>query len=107
MSRRTDGQLVQLVTKLKANGRLELFKTHRDQPDDEVTLDSVVDRLVIYGSPNQVVDKLLAFREEVGDFGTLLYAGKDWLDPAAGKRSMTLMAEKVMPAINKAIGSTD
>jgi alkanesulfonate monooxygenase SsuD/methylene tetrahydromethanopterin reductase-like flavin-dependent oxidoreductase (luciferase family) len=30
----------QLFTKLKANGRIELFKTHRDQPDDEVTLDS-------------------------------------------------------------------
>ena len=27
----------QLFTKLKANGRIELFKTHRDQPDDEVT----------------------------------------------------------------------
>ena len=48
----------------------------------------------------------LAFREEVGDFGTLLYPGKDWLDPALGKRSMELMAEKVMPEINRAIGST-
>ena len=44
-----------------------------------------------------MADKLLAFREEMGDFGTLLYAGKDWLDRDLGRRSMVLMAEKVMP----------
>lgn len=31
-----------------------------------------------------VFDQLLAFREHVGDFGTLLYACHDWLDPALG-----------------------
>src|SRR5579872_6279968 len=36
-----------LFTKLKKNGRIELFKTHRDQPDHEVTLESVCDKLVI------------------------------------------------------------
>jgi hypothetical protein len=45
----------------------------------------------------------MAFREEIGDFGTLLYAGKDWLDPDLGRRSMVLMAEQVMPAVNAAI----
>jgi alkanesulfonate monooxygenase SsuD/methylene tetrahydromethanopterin reductase-like flavin-dependent oxidoreductase (luciferase family) len=95
----------QLFTKLKANGRIELFKTHRDQPDDEVTLDSICDQLIIYGSPNKVADEILAFRDKVGDFGTLLYAGKDWADPALGKRSMVLLAEKVMPKVNAAIGS--
>ena len=29
-----------LFTKLKKNGRIELFKTRRDQPDDEVTLEA-------------------------------------------------------------------
>lgn len=93
----------QLFTKLVHNGRIELFKTRRDQPDHEVTLDGVCKELVIWGSPNKVVDELLAFRERVGDFGTLLYAGKDWKDPVLARRSMTLMAEKVMPAINAAI----
>ena len=45
----------------------------------------------------------MAFREEVGDFGTLLYAGKDWLDRDLGRRSMVLVAEKVLPAVNAAI----
>jgi len=45
----------------------------------------------------------LKFRERVGDFGTLLYAGKDWRDPKLAKRSMTLLAEKVLPKVNAAI----
>ena len=93
----------QLFTKLTRNGRFDLFKTHREQPDHEVTLEKVCDQLIIYGSPSKVVDELLAFREQVGDFGTLLYAGKDWRSPSLARRSMQLMAEKVMPQLNNAI----
>jgi hypothetical protein len=52
-----------------------------------------------------VVDELLAFREKVGDFGTLLYCGMDWVDAKLARRSMELIAEKVLPQINRAIGS--
>jgi alkanesulfonate monooxygenase SsuD/methylene tetrahydromethanopterin reductase-like flavin-dependent oxidoreductase (luciferase family) len=93
----------QLYTKLKMNGRIELFKTRRDQPDEEVTLDTVCDALITYGTPDKVADEILAYRERVGDFGTLLYAGKDWRDPELGRRSMVLMAEKVLPKINAAV----
>jgi alkanesulfonate monooxygenase SsuD/methylene tetrahydromethanopterin reductase-like flavin-dependent oxidoreductase (luciferase family) len=95
-----------LFTKLKKNGRIGLFKTHKDQPDDEVTLDQVCEKLVIYGTPDKVADELLAFREQVGEFGTLLYAGKDWLDPDLGRRSMILLAEKVLPKLEAASSKT-
>lgn len=88
-----------LVTKLKKGGRANLFKEDQNMPDDAVTLDGVMDQLVIWGTPDKVAEELLAFREEVGQFGTLLYAGHDWVDPDVAKRSMTLMAEKVQPAI--------
>jgi alkanesulfonate monooxygenase SsuD/methylene tetrahydromethanopterin reductase-like flavin-dependent oxidoreductase (luciferase family) len=88
-----------LFTKLKRNGRIELFKARRDQPDDEVTLESVCEKLIIYGTPDSVADQILAFQEEVGEFGTLLYAGKDWRDRELGRRSMILMAEQVMPRV--------
>ena len=91
-----------LFTKLKKNGRIELFKTRRDMPDDEVTLEMVCDRLIIHGSPQKVTDELLSFQEEVGAFGTLLYAGKDWRDRELARRSMILMAEKVIPAVTAA-----
>jgi alkanesulfonate monooxygenase SsuD/methylene tetrahydromethanopterin reductase-like flavin-dependent oxidoreductase (luciferase family) len=89
-----------LFTKQKINGRIELFKTRRDQPDDEVTLEMICDKLVIYGTPDSVADQLLAFQEEVGTFGSLLYAGKDWRDRELGRESMILMAEKVMPRVS-------
>ena len=93
----------QLLYKLRRAGRSNLFKQSKDAPDASVTLDGVVDDLVIAGTPEQVTQQLLTFREQIGDFGTLLYCGIDWADARLGKRSMELMAEKVMPALNAAI----
>ena len=94
-----------LATKLVSNGRANLFKHDQKAPDSSVTIEGVVNDLVIWGTPEKVADDLLAFREEVGDFGTLLYAGFDWVDPGLAIRSMELMAEKVMPVVNRAIGA--
>jgi alkanesulfonate monooxygenase SsuD/methylene tetrahydromethanopterin reductase-like flavin-dependent oxidoreductase (luciferase family) len=93
-----------LFTKLLFGGRANLFKTDPDMPDDALDLETVVDQLVIRGTVDQVVDKILAFRDTVGDFGTLLYAGHDWTDKDLARRSMVLMAEEVMPKVNAAIG---
>jgi alkanesulfonate monooxygenase SsuD/methylene tetrahydromethanopterin reductase-like flavin-dependent oxidoreductase (luciferase family) len=96
----------QMQAKMKRSGRLFVFKTHREQPDAEITHDFIMDELVIHGSVNKVVDRLLAMRDEVGDFGEIVYAGMDWVDPALAKRSMQLMAEEVMPRVNAAIGKS-
>jgi alkanesulfonate monooxygenase SsuD/methylene tetrahydromethanopterin reductase-like flavin-dependent oxidoreductase (luciferase family) len=93
----------QLKTKLTKMNRHVVFKEHKDQSDADVTLDFVLDRLVISGTVNKVVDEILAFRERVGDFGELVYAGMDWVDAKLEKRSMQLMAEEVMPRVNAAI----
>jgi len=55
---------------------------------------------------DKVVDEILRFREQVGDFGELVYAGMDWVDPQLARRSMELMANEVMPRVNKAIGAS-
>lgn len=89
----------QLLTKMRKHNRLNLFKETQDQPDDEVTLESVFNRLVIWGTPDKVADEIMAFRDEVGQFGTLLYAGKDWADASLGRRSMVLLAEEVKPMV--------
>ena len=83
-----------LATKLVKNGRGNLFKHDQNAPDSSVTIEGVPKDLVIWGTPEKVADDLLAFREQVGDFGTLLYAGFDWVDRDLGIRSMELMAEK-------------
>jgi alkanesulfonate monooxygenase SsuD/methylene tetrahydromethanopterin reductase-like flavin-dependent oxidoreductase (luciferase family) len=95
----------QLVRKLVgAGGRGNLFKTDQAMPNEMITPEYVTQRLVLAGTVDSVVAQLLAFREQVGDFGTLLYACHDWMDPVLAKRSMQLMAEQVMPRVNAAIG---
>jgi len=56
---------------------------------------------------NKVVDQILQLREQAGDFGELVYAGMDWVDPKLAKRSMELMATEVMPRVNRAVGAAD
>jgi alkanesulfonate monooxygenase SsuD/methylene tetrahydromethanopterin reductase-like flavin-dependent oxidoreductase (luciferase family) len=82
---------------LKRAGRLA------DQPDDEVTVESIIDARVIYGSPQTVIEKLLAFRQEVGPFGHVLMTGMDWAGPdeAWQHESMHRLAEEVMPALRR------
>lgn len=96
-----------LMRKLIGNGRPDLFKHARDVPDADVTLDYVMRALVIAGTPEQVAARVLELREQLGPFGTLVYAGHDWADPELAMRSMTLMAEEVMPAVNRRLAESD
>jgi alkanesulfonate monooxygenase SsuD/methylene tetrahydromethanopterin reductase-like flavin-dependent oxidoreductase (luciferase family) len=93
----------QMHAKLARSKRLFVLKAHKDQPDEQVTHDFVMDQLVIHGAVGKVVEQILALREEIGDFGEIVYAGLDWVDAALAKRSMQLMAEEVMPRVNGAI----
>ncbi len=95
----------QLLTKLRAGGRLNLFKDDQNMPDEDVTLDYVMDRLVIHGDPESVADQVLALRETTGPFKHLVYAGHDWTDYDLGREGMILMAEKVMPILTEATKS--
>jgi alkanesulfonate monooxygenase SsuD/methylene tetrahydromethanopterin reductase-like flavin-dependent oxidoreductase (luciferase family) len=96
----------QMRAKLQRANRINVFKSYREQPDEEITGDWVMDHCVVHGTVNKVVDHILALREETGEFGELVYAGMDWVDPALAKRSMQLMAEQVMPRVNAAIGKS-
>ena len=94
-----------LLRKMMISKRHIIFKTHETQDDRELTDDYMVDRLVLCGSVDRVVDDILKLREEVGDFGEIVYAGMDWVDAKLARRSMQLMAEEVMPRVNQAIGA--
>ncbi|RZS81353.1 alkanesulfonate monooxygenase SsuD/methylene tetrahydromethanopterin reductase-like flavin-dependent oxidoreductase (luciferase family) [Pigmentiphaga kullae] len=94
----------QMLTKMKMSNRHVIFKKHRDEDDSAVTLDRLVDELVIAGTVDEVVDQILALRETAGDFGEIVYAGMDMVDKTLANRSMELMATQVMPRVNAAIG---
>ncbi|HXQ51018.1 MAG TPA: LLM class flavin-dependent oxidoreductase [Stellaceae bacterium] len=93
----------QLSTKLARARKMGAFKRNDAMADADVTVDYIMRDIVIAGSPNKVADAILALHEATGGFGTLLYCGKNWTDPALGRKSMALMAEKVMPAVNDAL----
>ena len=78
-----------------------MLKPDLDVPDEAVTLDAVKRALVIAGSPRRVLDQLVALREEVGHFGTLLMSGQDWDQPKLWRRSMELLATEVMPRFSR------
>ncbi len=77
-----------------------------DDPSEFSRRDYRVDNL-IYGSPDTVTEKLLAFRETVGPFGTLIVAGLEYDDRVRTRRSMELLATEVMPKLRNAIDSSE
>jgi alkanesulfonate monooxygenase SsuD/methylene tetrahydromethanopterin reductase-like flavin-dependent oxidoreductase (luciferase family) len=91
-------------TKIINSRRQIAFKDEASQPDSILTEDYLVEKLVIQGTVNKVVDEILELREIAGDFGEIVYAGMDWVDAKLAKRSMELMATEVMPRVNRAIG---
>ena len=91
------------MRKLGGGGKLGLFAAYPDQPDTDITLEQTLQTQVIAGTVNSVVDQILALRNEIGQFGTLVYTGIDWADRQLAKKSMKLMMNKVMPEINNYI----
>ncbi len=88
---------------LKRAGRLGGLKSRPDQPDGEVTVESIIDARVIYGSPQTVAERLIAFRQDVGPFGEVLMTGMDWAGPneAWERESMHRLVDEVMPAVRR------
>ena len=81
------------------------FVVNKGDEGDALTHDMLRDNYTIYGSPETVAEKVMAFREEIGHFGTLVLTAQDWIEKDAMQRSMKLLAEEVMPKVNAAIGS--
>ena len=86
-------------TAIAAAGRLFMIKPRPEMTDAECTPESIIEECVIFGSPRTVLDRLVALRDRVGPFGTLLQIGLDWSGPneAWEREGMRLLAQEVMP----------
>ncbi len=93
-----------LMTKRRARGQLDTFKHDPALSDAECTLEYVLRNMVIWGNAERVAEQIIDLRRAVGPFGTLLYCGHDWVEPALARRSMELMATEVMPYVNRMLG---
>ena len=91
-----------LIPLMKRAEFTAIMKPNKEMPDDELSVAWALSNFIIAGSVQTVAEKILAFREEVGPFGTIVMVGHNWDDPQVHKRSMQLMAERVMPLLNEA-----
>lgn len=88
-----------LYIQLGRAGARKIFQTREDGNVEDLTLDEVMDAMVIAGPPGYVVDRLVAFIDEVGPFGTLLAAFHEWDRKRLWQSSMRRMIEEVMPKV--------
>ncbi|HET9018974.1 MAG TPA: LLM class flavin-dependent oxidoreductase [Acetobacteraceae bacterium] len=79
----------------------KIFKRDPDMPDEELTVQRMLQMMVLSGSPRRVLDQLIALVDEIGWFGTLLVTHKDWDKPAIHRNSMRLLAEQVVPKLRQ------
>ncbi|OZI74246.1 LLM class flavin-dependent oxidoreductase [Bordetella genomosp. 12] len=88
---------------LKSANYTAVMKSDPKQADDSVTVESLMESMVIYGSPKTVAEKLLAFRANVGPFNGLLMASMDGSGPnrAWEWETMSRLASEVMPAVRQ------
>ena len=84
---------------------LKIFKPDESIPDAALTVQKCLEYMVVSGSAKTVTDKLVAIHDELGGFGTLLITQKDWDNAALHKKSMRLLAEKVMPVLRQHAGT--
>lgn len=99
-----DGVFTRYYTYLNVHGRMAGGDLSRDidWAAARAEAEKTARALVIAGSAATVLDRLVAFRDEVGDFGTLMVTGHDmeamhdlWV------RSFTRLAEDVGPRLSR------
>jgi alkanesulfonate monooxygenase SsuD/methylene tetrahydromethanopterin reductase-like flavin-dependent oxidoreductase (luciferase family) len=84
------------------------FKHDDSIPDEAIDLDYFIEHLFMVGSVETVTEKILAANEELGGFGTLVATKYDYgSTPEPYRDSLALLAEEVMPAVNKRLGVTE
>ena len=81
------------------------FVINKNDDPSKLTHEMLRDACVISGSPETVSDELINLMDEIGDFGTILYAAHDWTDKSMMIKSMELFANEVMPRVNRKLNT--
>ena len=90
-----------LFTQLGRAGARKIFLTERGGAEDDLTLQAVMDAMVIAGSAGHVVDRLIDFIDQVGPFGGLLATFHEWDRKALWQQSMRRLIEDVLPKVRQ------
>lgn len=88
-----------LFTQLTRAGAIKIFSLTPTGNPAEITLEKVMDAMVIVGSAKTVAEKLTGFMDEVGPFGGLLAAFHEWDRKPMWQASMRSLITEVMPVV--------
>jgi alkanesulfonate monooxygenase SsuD/methylene tetrahydromethanopterin reductase-like flavin-dependent oxidoreductase (luciferase family) len=80
--------------------QLYLFKSDPMMPDEDITIDWLMDNIWLVGSPDDVARRIRELHTAVGGFGTVLQLIYDWGDAEdRNRRNMELLSKEVMPQL--------
>ena len=100
------GQCIEYILELTRRGPgVEIWKRDPSMTDAECNLDYFMDEVVVAGDPEEVTRQLIALRDQLGDFGTLVLVAHDWDDKQRWLESLELFAREVVPAVNRQLGT--
>ena len=89
------------LSSIKAR-KLTKYVAPESHPDpDNITWQEIAKEQCTFGSPETVLDKLIALRDLTGHFGVLTAMAHEWDNKAFCKRSLTMLAEEVMPRFSQ------
>ena len=84
---------------LRKTGMIALAKPDDSMPDEDITVDYLMDNRWVIGDPDHCIRKIKDVYEASGGFGTLLQLTQDWDPPEIGLKSMELFSKHVMPEL--------
>jgi alkanesulfonate monooxygenase SsuD/methylene tetrahydromethanopterin reductase-like flavin-dependent oxidoreductase (luciferase family) len=85
---------------LKYAKQLFLFKSDPTMPDEDITIDWLMDNIWLVGSPDDVARRIRELHAQVGGFGTVLQLIYDWGEgEECNRRNMGLLAKEVIPQL--------
>ena len=96
-----------MLNNLKSFGAADLYKDDLEMPDEGLTVDYVLDKIWVVGSPDTVTEKLSTLYHDVGGFGKVLqiqYTSEPW---DKWKECMALFANEVMPNLADLVPEPD
>ena len=80
-------------------GLSPLLKGDPEMPDEALTVEYLADHLWLIGSPDTVIDKIMALQEKTGGFGYLIVVSYDSKNELTQwECSLRLLVERVQPA---------
>ncbi|MBM3944162.1 MAG: LLM class flavin-dependent oxidoreductase [SAR202 cluster bacterium] len=85
---------------LRKYNYLKIVKLDPDMPDEDVTVEYMVDNIWLVGSPDDVAAKIRKLYGHVGGFGSVLAMHHEWEPRDAWVQSMTLLAKQVIPSLS-------